>query len=288
MKTDTTCDFGAFTRALRSDAESMGVRFLTCREVVGVGERAGEATLVTSPGNERTPTRLVVNCAGGNAIDVAHMFGLAGEYADMHFRGEYWTIEESAAGLVSRNVYCVPRQDEFPFLDPHWIVRVDGSREIGPNAVPVTGPIVYNGTVRNGPSWATDLLQSPTWNKLRVWLNMDFVSMSMFEMWSSLSRNEMLRRVAQFIPRLKAWHLKSRGTAGIRSMILDRNGRMSKEAIEIQGQNSFHILNFNSPGATGAPAYSAYIVQKLGQLGWLDHLKERQRPLGFWDWKQAI
>ena len=151
VKTDTTVDFGAFTQSLRQDAESMGVSFLTCSEVVGMDDRGGEPVLLTNTRNQEIISRLVVNCAGGNAVDVAHMFGLAGDYADMHFRGEYWAVDSRVASLVSRNVYCVPRQGEFPFLDPHWIVRVDGRREIGPNAVPVPGPTVYEGVIRNGP-----------------------------------------------------------------------------------------------------------------------------------------
>ncbi len=33
--------------------------------------------------------------------------------------------------------------------------------------------------------------------------------------------------------------------------------------MEREGHNSFHIVNYNSPGATGAPAYSALVVKKL-------------------------
>ena len=78
IKTDTTCDFGSFTRSLRQDAESMGVRFITRREVVGVDERGGDCALTTALNKEKISTHLTVNCAGGNAIDVAHLFGLAG------------------------------------------------------------------------------------------------------------------------------------------------------------------------------------------------------------------
>src|SRR3989441_13048052 len=46
---------------------------------------------------------------------------------------------------VRRNIYTVPRHPELPFLDPHWIVRADGRREIGPHAGPVPGPYTYPG-----------------------------------------------------------------------------------------------------------------------------------------------
>ena len=37
--------------------------------------------------------------------------------------------------------------------------------------------------------------------------------------------------------------------------------------IEIEGKNSFHIVNYNTPGATGAPAYSAFVVKRLEENG---------------------
>src|SRR5438445_702692 len=57
-----------------------------------------------------------------------------------------------------------------------------------------------------------------------------------------------------------------------------------KEAIEIPGRHSFHVLNYNSPGATGSPAYTAWIVNLLANAGHLDHLKAKAaRPDGLWD-----
>jgi len=48
--------------------------------------------------------------------------------------------------LTKTSVYSVPEFPDYPFLDPHWIVRVDGSCEIGPNAVPVFSPYGYDTT----------------------------------------------------------------------------------------------------------------------------------------------
>ena len=72
--------------------------------------------------------------------------GIAKEYTDVHFRGEYWQAPPQYHDLTYRSVYSVPKYPEYPFLDPHWIVRIDGTREVGPNAVPVFGPYAYNWT----------------------------------------------------------------------------------------------------------------------------------------------
>jgi L-2-hydroxyglutarate oxidase len=42
------------------------------------------------------------------------------------------------------SIYTVPKYPEYPFLDPHWIVRVDGKTEVGPNVVPVSSPYAYS------------------------------------------------------------------------------------------------------------------------------------------------
>ena len=48
--------------------------------------------------------------------------------------------------LTKTSIYSVPEFPDYPFLDPHWIIRVDGSCEIGPNAVPVFSPYGYDKT----------------------------------------------------------------------------------------------------------------------------------------------
>jgi len=94
----------------------------------------------------------------------------------------------------------------------------------------------------------------------------------------------MAKRVQEFLPDLRVEHLTRRGTAGVRAQVVDRHGNFIKEAIEIPGPHSFHVTNYNSPGATGSPAYTAWIVNLLGREGHLDHLKAKApKPTGLWD-----
>src|SRR6267143_732473 len=136
-KTDTGVDYGAFTRSLWEDAQAEGATFL-------------------------------LDCAGGNSINVAHQLGVGLEYTDLHFRGEYWEVDPAWHFLCGRNLYSVPRHPELPFLDPHWIVRADGRREIGPNAVPVPGPYTYRGLFDDPSDLVHKLFESPFRNKLRA------------------------------------------------------------------------------------------------------------------------
>lgn len=285
-KTDTVVDYRQLTESVRAEAEALGAVFVTGAPVAAARATAHGVTLVSGGAQPDMQASFVINCAGGNAVDLAHALGVGLEYADLHFRGDYWVVDDRVANLVGTNVYVVPRQSDLPFLDPHWIVRVDGSRQIGPNAAPVPGPHDYEGLFRHIKAWPPKVFEPPLANKLRLGLSAEFLGVVVREMFSSLSRGEMLRRVQRYIPKLRENDLVERGVAGVRANVVNRNGRMEKEAIELDGPHSFHILNYNSPGATGAPAYAAHLVARLGSSGHLDHLRPHRKN-GPWSWEQV-
>ncbi|HEV8595864.1 MAG TPA: FAD-dependent oxidoreductase [Thermoplasmata archaeon] len=283
-KTDTVVDYRQFTEAIRADAEALGATFLTNAPVLAATEDAYRVNLRLGGEKPTVRAELLVNCAGGNAVDLAHALGLGLTYTDLHFRGDYWAVDDRAGRLVSRNVYFVPRQSDLPFLDPHWIVRPDGRREIGPNAAPVPRSTDYEGFFRHLPEWPPKIFESPVGPKFRFALSREFLGLAVREAFSSLSKNEMMRRVQTVIPKLQEQDLVSRGFAGIRSNVVDAKGKMEKEAIELAGPHSFHIINYNSPGATGAPAYTAYLVEQMRRRGMLDHLRAHPKATT-WDWE---
>ena len=283
VRTDTCVDYGAFTRALRADAEAMGAKFVTSARVVKIAANGGVLTLSFDGPLPEIRTRYLINCAGGESLDLAHRMGVGLEYADLHFRGDYWRVDPRVAHLVDHNVYSVPSQPDLPFLDPHWVVRPNGTREIGPNAGPVPSPYAYTGTFEYAPQWVEKFFEPPIANKLRLAFNRDFLKLAAQEALSSLSRAEMLARVRRFIPALREAHLVERGFAGIRSNVINRQGAIVKEAVELPGPHSYHIINYNSPGATGAPAIAAYLVDRLAARGDLDHLTPNPKKAA-WDW----
>jgi len=303
-KTDTGVDFRALTESLREDAERAGARFLMGRDVVRIERNGdhleihlkratGSSEILVDPRHrlhffptateEIHRTRFLINCAGGHAIDIAHMIGSGREYTDLHFRGEYWSVLPEWTYLARRNLYSVPRHPELPFLDPHWIVRANGRTEIGPNAVPVSSPDTYSGWFNDPSDPIRKFFEPPILNKVSLLVNPDFLSLAAQESLSSLSRRMMVRRMRRFLPGLRASALGAPGTAGIRASVIDRHGNFLKEAIELEDARSFHVLNYNSPGATGSPAYTAWIVRRLAISGHLDHVKMKPAPQGIWD-----
>jgi L-2-hydroxyglutarate oxidase len=269
-KTDVSVDFGVFTRYLWSCIASQGVSFFGGQRVVKIEEGNGSASIETrsNSGSATFLSRFLINAAGGGSLEIAHYCGLAKQYASLNFRGEYWVVDEPFASRVASNIYRPPRFPQYPFLDPHFVVRADGTRQIGPNAVLVPGPYVYSGV---GLSKLSAFLDRPVLPKVRLLMNRDFVSLVAGEWRSSLSKGVMCDRVRKFVPALNARMLNRRAVFGVRSSVIDSSGFVP-EAVLLKGEASAHIINFNSPGATGAPAYSAMVLSQLredGLLGWL-------------------
>ena len=255
-------NYGLLTHAVKELAVKNGIEFLFKKNLDHVSESSDETNIIFSDNSSLT-AKFVINCSGGNSLDIAKKFGLLEGYSDLHFRGEYWVANSEIANLVKTNIYTVPRYQEFPFLDPHWIKRANGVTEIGPNAVPVDSPESYEGLIKDLPTAISKFTDILTGSAKRLLLNPEFISLISKELHSSISKSAMVERVRKFIPKVRPEDFPDRGTAGIRTPVITPDGDFVSDMVEIDGKNSFHIVNYNTPGATGAPAYSAFVVKRL-------------------------
>src|SRR5207244_6324754 len=113
-------------------------------------------------------------------------------------------------------------------------------------------PYTYTGFFKNPIQALEKILEPPMMNKIALLYNKDFLTLAGEEWKSSIFKSEMARRAQEFIPELKRDYFVKPGIAGVRAQVIDRNGNFIKEAIEIKGPLSYHITNYNSPGATGS------------------------------------
>jgi (S)-2-hydroxyglutarate dehydrogenase len=293
-KTDTAVDFGLLSKFVFELSTKNGTKLVKCFEARNFSKDSNgkiriSARRAKDGGSESLSCKLMINLAGGNSIDIAHKFHLAQDCTDLHFRGEYWRVGEPFASRISRSIYSVPRVKEFPFLDPHFVVRVNGIREIGPNATLVTGPYTYRGSPSNKKQIFSKIFEKPIYPKLKLFSNGTFLNLIFHEWRSSISKKAMMGRVKEFIPSLSSGFLVSRGVDGVRSSVVDSHGFVS-EAMMAFGENSLHVLNYNSPGATGAPAFSAHVVSELGKRGYLDGFAKRSgsSPDDVWSFEEAL
>ena len=272
---EASTNYGMLTNAITNLAKKNKINFLLRHNVKYVEETSKDVNMIFSD-NSTLTANFVINCAGGNSLDIAKKFRLLKGYSDLHFRGEYWVANSDIADLVKTNIYTVPRYPEFPFLDPHWIKRANGETEIGPNAVPVDSPEAYDSFITDIPTTLSKISDIVTGSAKKLLLNTDFISLVSKEFLSSISKSAMVERVKKFIPAVKPENFPKRGTSGIRTPVISPDGDFVSEMIETEGKNSFHIVNYNTPGATGAPAYSAFVVKKLQEKGILAQPKNQK------------
>lgn len=287
---DASVNFGAITQHLIEDSCTFGCEVLLGNRLKGIFQvnNDGKIRLSVTDGMEEysVTTQFLINSAGGNAVDIAHSLGIADKYTDFHFRGEYWQAPPEYQDLTNRSIYSVPKFPEYPFLDPHWIVRIDGRREVGPNAVPVFGPYAYNWitSAKNFIPKLSESIRSP--GIPRVLFDKKFLSLLGHEVQSSLSKTIMINRVKEFLPMLKATSFQRRGTSGVRSSLISPDGKFVPDTMVLRNDSSISILNYNSPGATGALPIGAAIVYELIHSGIVikNNIKEKQfEKKSIWD-----
>jgi L-2-hydroxyglutarate oxidase len=290
---DASVNYGLNTKSLIQDSQSLGCKILLGSKVMRISTHEikgqGIRLLMRSGNNDHTiTTQYLINTAGGNAVDIAHSLGMAKLYSDLHFRGEYWQAPAEYFNLTKRSIYSVPKFPEYPFLDPHWIVRIDGGREVGPNAVPTFGPYAYS-WMENAKNLIPKVIESiKAKGTYRILLDRKFLTLLGHEARSSLSKTVMINRVKKFLPQLKASKFVHRGTAGIRSLVVGPEGRFVPDTMVVKSDHSMHILNYNSPGATGALPMGAAIVSDLLQNGIIqkDSIEMGRIKKPIWDFKQ--
>lgn len=277
-KKDASVDYGILTKNIMEDAKEHGATFLLDTRAESITDKKDFLEIKTNNGIIQTD--LLINAAGGMSIDIAHQMNVKQDLTDIHFRGEYWQAEPEYQNLTRTSVYSVPKHPEYPFLDPHWIVRSDGRCEVGPNAVPVFSPYGYtiSENVKQMPSKVLEMLSS---GASKMLFDSQFLSLASGEILSSISKTVMINRVREFLPRVDPKKFKKRGTAGIRASVIDRDGKFVPDAVITPGEKSFHILNYNSPGATGALPFAVYIISQMKDKGLVKIENDKCGPWSF-------
>ncbi len=282
---DASTDYSLLTNSIMKDSKDNGTTFLLDARVTKI-RKEKDMWAITLNGDHEIYAKFLINAAGGEAVDIAHDVGVAKKFTDVHFRGEYWKVPNEYNNLTKSSVYSVPEFPEYPFLDPHWILRVDGSCEIGPNAVPVFSPYGYNKS-ENIKEFIPKMLEMLGSGARKAIFDKQFQELAMNEIRSSMSKTAMVDRVKKFLPKIEASKITEKGTAGIRSSIIDEKGKFVPDVIQVEGDMSFHILNYNSPGATGALPFSAHIVNHLNEKG-LFRSEDHEAKCGPWKFNEII
>ncbi len=241
-------DYGAVARRL---AEGLPGDVLTGRRVTAIRPTTGGVEITTEAG--AVSVKVLVNCAGLHSDRVAEMAGIASPVKIVPFRGEYYMLTPEAVPLVRALIYPVP-DPRFPFLGVHFTRRVDGSVEVGPNAVLALGREHYRGT---RPDWS-DLWETLTYSGFRR-LAARFWRTGAAEAWRSAWRSTYARSARALVPAIRPEHLQPAG-AGIRAQAVTPDGSLVDDFSIVETDRSVHVLNAPSPAATASLAIGDHIA----------------------------
>ena len=95
-------NYGLLTHAVKDLSKNNDVDFLFNCNVNNVIESSDQNEIIFSDKSSLT-AKFVINCSGGNSLDIAKKFGLLEGYSDLHFRGEYWIANSDIGDLVKTN-----------------------------------------------------------------------------------------------------------------------------------------------------------------------------------------
>jgi len=241
-------DFGAVAGYL---ARSLAGGVLIGHRVEAIRMSGSHVDIGTSAGVIRT--RVLVNCAGLQSDRVAEMTGIEPPLRIVPFRGQYYTLGTEAAGLVRALLYPVP-DPELPFLGVHFARRIDGTVEVGPNAVLALGREHYRGS-RPSLRDLSGTLTYPGFLRVagRHWRT------GAGEVVRSLSRAAYAKEATKLLPGLRSEDLLP-GRVGIRAQAVSPRGDLIDDFVIVESPGVVHVLNSPSPGATASLAIAAHIA----------------------------
>lgn len=249
-------DFPSLARHHAQRLAETGVDIVTGAQVTAI--RHLGATVAVEAG-ERYEARALVNCAGLHSDRVAAMAGITPPVRVVPFRGEYYRLSDQANHLVRALIYPVP-DPRFPFLGVHFTRRIDGTVEVGPNALLAIGREHYRGARRDWGELGS-VLAHPGFRRLamRHWYS------GAKELFNSRSRLLYARLARGLIPALQSDQLLP-GGAGVRAQAVDGKGNLVDDFVIEKAGNTVHVLNAPSPGATASIAIGRHVADQVAPL----------------------
>ncbi len=247
-------DFPALARHTADSLRRDGIELHLGASVGAIEPREGFVTIHLE--DTSLQARVVVNCAGLHSDRIAALAGIDPPVRIVPFRGEYYRLRAEASRLVRALVYPVP-DPRFPFLGVHFTRRIDGTVEVGPNAVLALGREHYRGA-HWSPSDLREMVGTPALWRLarRHW------RYGVKELWNSRSKRRYAAQARALIPVIGPDDLLA-GASGVRAQAVAPDGRLVDDFVIERTDNAVHVLNAPSPAATASPAIGRYVAREV-------------------------
>jgi len=207
----------------------------------------------------------LINAAGNNSLNIYKMLGHTIEYSEIRVKATYYRISDDCHS-INTNVFTVPKYPKFPFLDPHYILRPDNTKDVGPTINIVYEPFGYDEKFM--VSLLNILLNSDfkdIKNYNTLFIKEGLIKILIKDGFRMYFKNFMKKSFSKVFPPLLKCHIFPKDP-GIMHYLINDKGIMQKTVTK-ETDNTLHILNYDAPGATGAPYYSFIIVKDLINKG---------------------
>ncbi|MFC5290651.1 L-2-hydroxyglutarate oxidase [Actinokineospora guangxiensis] len=233
-----------------------GAELLLGTEVLGI--RQAGAGVEVATGSAVLRADALVNCAGLHSDRVARLAGLRPAARIVPFRGEYYELRPSAAGLVRGLIYPVP-DPTLPFLGVHLTRMLDGSVHAGPNAVLALSREGYRWRDVSARDLAEVLGFPGTWKLAREYA----FPVGYDEVRRSLSRKRFAASLAKLVPAVTAEDIVAAGS-GVRAQAMLPDGTLLQDFLIESAPHQVHVLNAPSPAATCALEIGRHVADQVG------------------------
>ena len=249
-------DYIKVTQAYADQFRNHGGDIFLNTEVVGSETTKGRIIVKTKQGD--IETKNVINCAGLHADRVARLFGLETELKIIPFRGEYYTLKKSREYLVKGLIYPVPNP-ELPFLGVHFTQTMKNCVEAGPNAVLATKREGY----RKRDISIRDSFEIFTYKGFWKLAKKNWKT-GIWEINRSLRKSVFVESLRELIPEVNGSDLTGSGS-GVRAQAVGSDGSLIDDFRIERSENTIHVLNAPSPGATSSLVIGKYICNLARQ-----------------------
>lgn len=247
-------DYPAIARAFAKDVVDSGGEVRLGFPVTSLTNVPGGIEVAS--GQERVRVDRLILCAGLQSDVVAGLAQDKQEPRIVPFRGEYMLLRPERTGLVRGLIYPVP-DPRYPFLGVHFTPRVDGSVEVGPNAVLALAREGYTRT-RVSPRDLLGLAAYPGAWKMAAqhWRT------GIKEYRGSFFATAFMKDAKLYVPGVSVRDVV-RGGAGVRAQALDRDGTLVDDFRIHQVGRVTAVRNAPSPAATASMAIAEHIVEAV-------------------------
>ena len=247
-------DYPGMCETLAEQLRHRGVEICLSTRVIGI-RQATDAVEVSTSDRSFSASQLI-NCTGLHSDRIARLSGQQMDEQIVPFRGEYFTLKDSATHLCRSLIYPVP-DPRFPFLGVHFTRMIEGGVECGPNAVLALA--------REGYSWRNvnlrDLAESLSYRGFRR-LAWKYWRTGLGEIWRSFSKAAFVRALQQLIPEIRSEHLIS-APAGVRAQALAPTGDLVDDFLVLRHERVLNVCNAPSPAATASLNIAKHVVEQL-------------------------